>query len=81
VGSSNQGLDSDRCPCGRWPAGHRVVSYRGSSASYRYHRCDCGTEWTERLTCIDRAQPITGDELLDVHLALARDDLALAEII
>ena len=80
VGSSNQGVDGDRCRCGRWPGSHRVVSYRGSSASYRYHRCDCGKEWTERVARIDRAQPITGDEVLDVHLALARLDFCLSDV-
>jgi hypothetical protein len=80
VGSSNQSLDGDHCRCDRAEASHRVVSYRGSRASYRYHRCDCGEEWTERLSRIDRAEPITGDELLDIHLTLARSDLVLTDM-
>ena len=48
-----------------------MVNYRSRTGSYRFHRCECGTEWTEHLAHIDRTMPVTGDELLDVHLLLA----------
>lgn len=48
-----------------------MVSYRSTTGTYRFHRCECGTEWTERMAHIDRTRPVSGDELLDVHLLLA----------
>ena len=59
----------------------RVVAYRSHSASYRYHRCECGTEWTERMPHVDRTAPVTGDELLDVHLLLAEFEGSLTDLI
>ena len=58
-----------------------MVSYRSHSGSYRFHRCECGTEWTERLGHIDRTQPVSGDELLDVHLLLADFEGKLTDLI
>jgi hypothetical protein len=58
-----------------------VVSYRTHSASYRYLRCECGTEWTERMAQVDRTVPVSGDELLDVHLALADFEGKLTDLI
>ena len=49
----------------------KVFSYRSSSGSYRFHRCECGTEWTELMTPVDRTVPVSGDELLEVHILLA----------
>ena len=58
-----------------------MVSYRSSRGSYRFHRCECGTEWTERLAQVDRNAPVSGDEILDVHLLLATFDGKLTELI
>lgn len=58
-----------------------MVSYRTHSASYRYHRCECGTEWTERTAMVDRTAPVSGDELLDVHIALADWEGKLTDLI
>lgn len=59
----------------------RVVSYRSHSGSYRFHRCECGTEWTVRMTLVDRTAPVSGDEILDVHLLLADFDGKLTDLI
>ena len=69
------------CRCGRPPRSVRVVSYRSHSASYRYHRCECGTEWTERMTLVDRTAPVSSDELLDVHLVLEDFEGKLTDLI
>ena len=58
-----------------------MVNYRTHSASYRYHRCECGTEWTERMTLVDRTAPVSGDELLDVHLVLMDFEGKLTDLI
>ena len=57
-----------------------MVSYRSHSGSYRFHRCECGTEWTERMAHIDRSVPVSGDELLDVHLVLAEFEGKLTDL-
>ncbi len=59
----------------------RVVSYRSHSGSYRYHRCECGAEWTERMALVDRTVPVSGDELLEVHLLLADFEGKLTDLI
>lgn len=71
VGRHQRSPEGERCRCGRPQPKVRVVSYRSHSGSYRFHRCECGTEWTERMAHIDRTLPVSGDELLDVHLLLA----------
>jgi hypothetical protein len=58
-----------------------VVSYRSQKGSFRFHRCECGTEWTEHLALIDRTVPVSGDELLDVHLALVDFEGKLTDLI
>ena len=58
-----------------------MASYRSQLGSYRYHRCDCGTEWTERIPHVDRSEPVSGDEVLDVHLGLAKFNGRLTELI
>ncbi len=73
--------DSDACRCGRPARTARVVNYRSHSGSYRYHRCECGTEWTERVPYVDRTVPVTGDELLDVHLLLRKFEGGLTDLI
>ena len=66
------------CRCGR---PRRTVNYRSRSGSYRYHRCECGTEWTEQVPHVDRSVPVTGDEILDVHLLLAGFEGGLTDLI
>jgi hypothetical protein len=81
VGRIKRRPEDERCRCTRPERTVRVVSYRSHSGSFRYHRCDCGTEWTERLTHVDRTRPVTGDELLDVHIALAEFEGKLTDLI
>ena len=58
----------------------KSVSYRSSSGSYKFHRCECGVEWTERMTPIDRTIPVSGDELLEVHILLASFEGKLTDL-
>ena len=81
MGRFQRSPEDERCRCGRPPRAVRVVSYRTHSASYRYHRCECGTEWTERTAMVDRTAPVSGDELLDVHIALADWEGKLTDLI
>ena len=81
MGRFQRSPEGERCRCGRPSRAVRVVSYRSASASYRYHRCECGTEWTERMALVDRSAPVSGDELLDVHLVLADFEGKLTDLI
>jgi hypothetical protein len=81
VGRVQRSPEGEECRCGRSERTVRVVSYRTRTGSYRFHRCDCGTEWTERMAHIDRSLPVTGDELLDVHQLLAEFDGRLTDLI
>ena len=81
MGRFQRSPEGERCRCGRPPKTVRVVSYRSHSGSYRYHRCECGAEWTERMALVDRTVPVSGDELLEVHLLLADFDGKLTDLI
>ena len=78
---SQRSPEGEQCRCGRPHGTARVASYRSQLGSYRYHRCDCGTEWTEHIPHVDRSEPVTGDEVLDVHLGLAKFHGRLTELI
>jgi len=58
----------------------KIVSYRSSSGNFRFHRCECGVEWTERMTAVDRTLPVSGDELLEVHILLASFEGKLTDL-
>lgn len=63
--------DLSRCACGRDIAEASAASYSSSTARYVFHRCECGSEWTERLDQVDHSEPVSTDELLEVHERLA----------
>ncbi len=77
MGRFQRSPEGERCRCGRPQRAVRVVSYRSS----RFHRCECGNEWTVRDAHIDRTAPVSGDELLDVHLLLADFEGKLTDLI
>lgn len=80
MGRADRSLDGERCRCGRPQRTARVMSYRSLTGSFRFHRCECGTEWTERVMLVDRTVPVTTDELLDVHLLLAEFEGKLTDL-
>jgi len=79
VGRYQRNPEGKRCRCGR-PERVKIVSYRSSSGSYRFHRCECGTEWTEHMAQVDRTVPVSGDELLEVHVFLASFEGKLTDL-
>ena len=60
-----------RCDCGRALADASTNVYRSPNGRFIFHRCECGTEWTEHQASVDRSQPISSDEVLAVHEHLA----------
>jgi hypothetical protein len=76
-------LDSDKskCNCGRRLKDAAIYTYRSHSDRYLFHRCECGAEWTERLTDIDPTDPVTSDEVIEVHRRLAKFEGSIAELL
>jgi len=46
-----------------------------------FHRCECGTEWTEHHTDIDPTDPVTSDEVIEVHKQLSQFEGSIAELL
>jgi hypothetical protein len=66
------------CECGRpWSQCIYVVQRSGSLRLIHYRCQGCQLKWTVREEGIDPAEPVSIDEVLDVHRLLA-DDSAIA---
>jgi hypothetical protein len=46
-----------------------------------FHRCECGAEWTEHQTDIDPTDPVSSDEVIEVHKRLAKFEGSIAELL
>ena len=73
--------DKGKCQCGRRLRDAAVYMYRSRTDRFLFHRCDCGTEWTEHVTDIDPLDPVTSDEVIEVHRQLAKFDGSIAELL
>jgi hypothetical protein len=73
--------DKGRCTCGRRLKDAAIYTYRSHTDRFLFHRCDCGTEWTEHLTDVDAADPVSSDEVIEVHRRLAQFEGSIAELL
>ena len=73
--------ETARCDCGRDLADASILVYRSSNGRFIFHRCECGAEWTENQASVDPSQPITSDEVLEVHECLARFEGPINELL
>ncbi len=73
--------DDGKCKCGRLRVDASVYSYRSASDRYLFYRCDCGSEWTEHLSDVDPTDPVTSDEVIEVHKRLAKFEGSIADLI
>jgi hypothetical protein len=78
---SKLGPDQGKCACGRRLRDAAIYIYRSRTDRFLFHRCECGTEWTERRTDIDPADPVTSDEVIEVHKRLAKFEGSIAELL
>ncbi len=69
------------CRCGRRRDQSVTTVYQSHAAVFVFHRCSCGLEWTERQELVDRSQPVSSDEVIEVHVALARFQGPLSQLI
>lgn len=60
------------CACGRRRDAAASYIHQSGVATYVYRRCECGAEWTESRPGVDHREPVSMDEVLEVHTALAR---------
>ncbi|MGH7763587.1 MAG: hypothetical protein ACREOM_04095 [Candidatus Dormibacteraceae bacterium] len=70
-----------KCVCGRRLKDATVFIYRSHTDRFLFHRCDCGTEWTEHLTDIDPQDPVSSDEVIEVHKQLSKFEGSIAELL
>ncbi len=69
------------CRCGRELRAAAVATYRSHENRFVFHRCECGLEWTEQFSDVDRSSPISGDELLAVHQVLLSYEGSLPDLL
>ena len=67
------------CECGRTLAAAAVYLYRSNTDICIFHRCECGAEWTEHRDS-DPTEPISSDEVIEVHTRLASFEGSMAEL-
>jgi hypothetical protein len=70
-----------RCVCGRRLRDASVYIYRSHGDRYHFHRCECGMEWTVHQHDIDPTDPVTSDEVIEVHKQLAKFEGSIAELL
>ena len=73
--------DRGKCACGRRKTEAAVYTYRSNTDRYLFHRCECGSEWTEHQTDVDRRDPVSSDEVIEVHKQLAKFEGSIAELL
>lgn len=69
------------CVCGRDLGDAVTCVYRSHGKCHSFHRCECGVEWTEHRTEIDLTGPVSSDEVIEVHVRLARFDWSISELL
>ena len=77
----NKEPEPPRCSCGRSRSEAAVSTFHSQASLFTFHRCECGLEWTEQSLGVDRSQPVTTDEVIEVHERMARFEGPLSELL
>lgn len=72
--------ETGKCACGRELKDTVAHVYRSHNRCRVFHRCECGFEWTE-LRDIDPMDPVSSDEVIEVHSRLAGFEGSISELI
>jgi hypothetical protein len=75
------GPDPSVCACGRRRDAASSFTHQSNVATYVYHRCECGVEWTESRPSVDRSEPVSTDEVLEVHTSLLGFEGTLRDLV
>ena len=78
---SKQEPEKGKCVCGRRLKDATIYVYRSRTDRYLFHRCECGAEWTEHQTDVDPMDPVSSDEVIEVHRRLAKFEGSIAELL
>ncbi len=78
---SNLEPGRNKCVCGRKLEDAAVYVYRSHTDRCVFHRCMCGAEWTEHQTDIDPMDPVSSDEVIEVHTRLAKFEGSISELL
>ena len=78
---SKKGPEPSVCTCGRRRDAAAAYIHQSNVATYVYHRCECGAEWTVSRPTVDRSEPISGDEVLEVYQSLAEFEGSLRDLV
>jgi hypothetical protein len=70
-----------RCVCGRELKDASACVYRSHKKCHVFHRCECGAEWTEHRSEIDPTDPVSSDEVIEVHTLLAKFEGSISELL
>jgi hypothetical protein len=81
VQESNLEPGKDKCVCGRKLEDAAVYVFRSHTDRCIFHRCQCGVEWTEHQTDIDPMDPVSSDEVIEVHARLAKFEGSISELL
>jgi hypothetical protein len=73
--------NAGKCVCGRELKDAFACVYRSHGKCHVFHRCDCGEEWTEHRTEIDLADPVSSDEVIEVHTRLADFEGSISQLL
>lgn len=73
--------EKGKCTCGRRLKDASIYIYRSHTDRYLFHRCECGAEWTEHQTDIDPTDPVSSDEVIEVHKRLAKFEGSISELL
>ena len=73
--------ERSKCACGRRLRDASVYIYRSHGDRFLFHRCECGMEWTVHQHDIDPTDPVTSDEVIEVHKQLAKFEGSIAELL
>ena len=69
------------CVCGRKLEDAEVHVYRSHTDRCLFYRCECGAEWTEHQIDIDPTDPVSSDEVIEVHTRLAKFEGSIYELL
>jgi hypothetical protein len=81
VQKSNLEPARGNCVCRRKLDEAAVHVYRSHSDRYLFHRCACGAEWTEHQIGIDPTDPVSSDEVIEVHTRLTNFEGSISELL